>query len=135
MQNMLALLKRIVKLAAHEAKTVPSQTGFYPIALLANAKGDVLCDENGVPIVVRAPLDVLAIDQTPGNRTVTFVQPNDLVKRSKAAKHAGVSVSTIKRAEANGELLATKVGERDTSYMRADLNWWMMKHLLPRDKQ
>ena len=126
---MLSLLKRIADTAAHESKTVSSQTGFYPITLLANAKGDVLCDEAGVPVVVRAPVDVLAIASD--GRTVFFEQPNKLVKRSEAARIAGTHTSTIKRAEANGELRAVKVGERDTSYFMADLNGWMLKRLLP----
>src|SRR3954451_11632519 len=59
-RSMLGLIQRITDLAKHESKTVPSQTGYYPITLLANAKGEVLCAD-GVPVVVRAPLDVLAI--------------------------------------------------------------------------
>jgi len=101
---MLSLLKRIADTAAHESKTVSSQTGFYPITLLADAKGNVLCDEGGVPVVVRAPVDVLAIASD--GRTVFFGQPNKLVKRSEAAGIAGTSTSTLKRAEANGELCA-----------------------------
>jgi hypothetical protein len=132
-EAMRALMQRIAKLAAHEAKTVPSQTGVYPIALLANAEGAILSDENGVPIVVRAPVDVLAFDPT--HRTVVFAQPNQLVKRSEAAKIAGTSVSTIKRVEANGELRALKVSERDTSYLMADLNGWMLKRLLANDER
>jgi hypothetical protein len=128
---MLSLLKRITDTAAHESKTVPSQTGFYPITLLADAKGNVLCDEAGVPVVVRAPVDVLAI--APDGRTVFFAQPNKPVKRSEAAEIAGVSISTLKRAEANGELRAFKIGERDTSYLMCDLNGWMFKRLLPDD--
>jgi hypothetical protein len=129
--NMLKLLCRIVAVAKHESKTVPARTGFYPITLLANANGDVLCDETGVPVVVRAPVDVVAIslNGVPGDsgRAVIFAQPNELKKRSEAAKFAGTSVSTLKRAEAKGELRATKVGNRDTSYFMADLNAWTFK--------
>jgi hypothetical protein len=137
--NMLALVQRITDLAKHESRTVPSQTGFYPIALLADASGNVLCDEAGVPVVVRAPVDVLAIapdgisDQ--GGRTVLFAQPNRLVKRAEAAEHAGTSTSMLKRAEAKGELRAVKVGDRDTAYFMADLNGWMMRRILPRDEK
>jgi hypothetical protein len=39
-------------------------------------------------------------------------------------------VSTLKRAEAKGELRAMKVGDRDTAYFMADLNAWMMRDML-----
>jgi hypothetical protein len=85
---------------------------------------------------VRAPLDVLAIAPEgidgQGERTVVFAQPNQLKKRSDAAEIAATSVSTVKRAEARGELRAFKVGERDTSYLMADLNAWMLRHTLLR---
>jgi hypothetical protein len=134
--NMLTLLQRITNLAKHESRTVPSQTGFYPIALLADANGNVLCDEAGVPVVVRAPLDLLGIApdgiDAQGGPTVIFAQPNRLVKRAEAAKTAATSTSTLKRAEAKGELRAVK-GDRETSYFMADLNGWMMRRILPRD--
>jgi hypothetical protein len=130
--NMLELIRRICQLARHEARSTPSQTGFYPITLLADAKGNVLCDEAGVPVVVRAPLDILAINLSPGERAVVFEQPNKMVKRSEAVRISGTSTSALKRAEAKGELRAEKVGERDTSYLMADLNGWMWKRLLRR---
>ena len=131
--NMLALLQRITDLAQHESKTVPSQTGFYPITLLAKANGDVLCDQAGAPVVVRAPLDVLAIGiDEQGGRSVIFGQPIQLKKRAEAADIAGTSISMLKRAEANGELRAFKVGDRDTAYLTADLNGWMLRRGLPR---
>jgi hypothetical protein len=75
--------------------------------------------------VVGAPVDVLAISLNgipfQGGRTVLFTQPNQLVKRAEAAKIAGVSTSTLKRAEVDGELRAIKVSERDTSYFMFDL--------------
>lgn len=132
--NMLELLRRITALAKHESKSVPSQTGFYPITILADANGNVLCDPDGVPVVVRAPLDVLALAPggLPGHEghRVIFAQPNELKKRSEAAKFAGTSVSTLKRAEAKGELRATTLSDRDTSYFMADLNAWMLKSVL-----
>ena len=57
------MLQRITDLAKHESKAVPSATCFYPITLLAEAKGNVLCDEAGVPVIVRAPVDVPGIAQ------------------------------------------------------------------------
>jgi len=138
-RNMLTLLRRITDFAKHESKTVPSATGYYPITLLADAKGNVLCDEAGVPIIVRAPVDVLGIapegfGDDDGPRVV-FVQPNQQVKRVEAAKIAATSVSTLKRAEAKGELRAVKVSERDTSYFMADLNAWVMRRTLANDRR
>jgi hypothetical protein len=134
--NMLALIRRITDLAKHESKTVRSETSFYPIAILANANGDVICDQDGVPVVVRAPLDVLAIGiDEQGGRTVLFAQPNKLVKRAEAADITGMSVSALKRAEVKGELRAAKPGGRDTSYLMADLNGWMLRRILPRSDE
>jgi hypothetical protein len=125
---MLGLLKRITDAAAHEATTHKSVSGFYPITLLADAEGNVLCDQDAVPVVVRAPVDIMAIDTD--NRAVVFAQPNQLVKRSEAAQIAGTSTSTLKRAEGNGELRAVKISARDTSYLMADLNGWMLRRVL-----
>jgi hypothetical protein len=124
---MLGLLKRVVDTASAEAKTANSATGFHPITLLADGAGNVLCDADGVPIVVRAPVDIMAIDTD--KRTVLFAQPNQLVKRGDAAQIAATSTSTLKRAEGKGELRAVKVSTRDTSYLMADLNAWMLKRV------
>ena len=132
---MLALMRQMCQVARHEAKQTASPTGWYHVGVLVNADGMMMCDEKGVPLVVPSPQFVMAIDPTPGNRTVVFAQPNQLVKRSEAAKIAGTSVSTIKRAEANGELRAEKVSERDTSYWMADLNGWMLRRSLANDEK
>ena len=124
---MLGLLDRLCAVAKYEAKSSPSLTGFYPITMLADASGNVLCDETGTPIVVRAPVDVLAIG--PDDRSVVFAHPNQLVKRSKAAEITSASTSTLKRAEANGQVRPIRVSERDVSYFMADLNGWIMRRL------
>ena len=87
-----------------------------------------MCIEDGVPIVLPSRQYVAAIDLE--SRAVLFAQPNELVKRSEAARLAGVHVSTVKIAERDGELRAEKVGDRDTSYWLADLNAWMLKRAL-----
>jgi hypothetical protein len=127
-RNMLGLLMRLTAMAKFASEKTPSRTGFYPITLFFNAKGDVLCDEDGVAVVAVPSWDMLAVD--PKDGIIFIQQANQLVKRAEAAEIAGTSVSTLKRAEVSGELRAVKVSERDTSYFMADLNAWMMRDML-----
>jgi hypothetical protein len=122
---MLVLMRRLCKSADDAAKQTPSPSGLYHVGVIVDADGMIMYDEKGVPIVLPSPQIVMAID--PANHAVLLAQPNELVKRSDAAKYAAVSTSTLKRAEANGELRAFKVGERDTSYWMADINGWIMR--------
>src|SRR5262249_41508185 len=122
---MLALMRRMASVAKQEAARSASVSGWYGVTVFVKADGFLLWDKDGVPVITPAPCDVMAID--PSNNAILFAQPNQLVKRADAAKLAATSESTLKRAEANGELRATKVGERDTSYYMADLNAWMMR--------
>ena len=126
-EAMLALMQRMCEIARHASQQpdTSSPSGWYHVGVLVNAEGMMMCNEDGVPIVLPSPQYVAGID--PDTRSVVFVQ---LKKRSEAAEFAGVSVSTLKRAEANGELRAEKVGDRDTSYWIADLNAWMLKRTL-----
>jgi hypothetical protein len=125
---MLKLMRRMAAVAREQATQSPSRTGLYAISVLVSAEGGLVCDCNGVPVIVPSPLEVLAVD--PEKDAVVFSQLNQLVKRAEAAKIAATSGSTLKRAEANGELRPFKVGDRDTSYLMIDLNGWIFKRAM-----
>jgi hypothetical protein len=123
--TMLALLMTMHEAARHQHATAPHPTGIYPVTLLIDAAGNVVGDEQGLP-VLSIPLVFAGFDHKDVPR---FEHPDQLIKRSDAAKLAATSTSTLKRSEGMkpGELRPVKVSMRDTSYNFHALREWMLR--------
>jgi hypothetical protein len=123
--TMLALLMRMHECAQHQHATAPHPTGIYPVTLLIDAAGNIVGDEQGLP-VLSIPLVFAGFDHKDVPR---FEHPDQHIKRSDAAKLAAKSPSTLKRSEGTkpGQLRPIKVSARDVSYNLAEFREWMLR--------
>jgi hypothetical protein len=124
-ETMLALLMTMHEAARHQHTTAPHPTGIYPVALLIDAAGNLVGDEQCLP-VLSIPLVFTGFDE---KGTPLFDHPDQHIKRSDAAKLAAKSLSTLKRSEGTepGQLRPIKVSARDVSYNLAEFREWMLR--------
>lgn len=89
-----------------------------PFAVIYDGDGNVCLDKNGEPLTVAIPVMTLQLAKGP----VTYKE---------LADHAGVSLSTVKRAVKNGELKEpTRVGKRAVRFDPSEVNAWLAKNAM-----
>jgi hypothetical protein len=66
--------------AQHQAKKQPTHDDLYPVTVLMNAAGEIVCDDENMPLVVIPPLTVACTD----DKTVEF--PNKCYRRRRSLR-------------------------------------------------
>lgn len=122
--RVLQVFKVMIRAARHQAKRQPAPSGIYPVTVLMDAGGDIICDDAGVPIVVIPPLAVAAT----GDRTVEFYHPDQRLSPRQAADLAGVHKATLQRAINAGELpKPIQISSRRVVHSLTDIQDWFAK--------
>jgi predicted DNA-binding transcriptional regulator AlpA len=118
------VFKAMARAARHAAKHHPSQEGIYPIALLMDANGNVICDEQQKPIVTQVPLNVVALE----DRKVFFEYTEQMASPKTVASIADVHVATVNRAVKSGDLpKPAQISSRRVAHHMADVRMWLAK--------
>jgi predicted DNA-binding transcriptional regulator AlpA len=118
------LFGEMMRAARHAARHNPTHEGIYPVALLMDAKGNVVCDERGMPVVTLVPLNVVSID----GRTVCFEYIEQMASPKTVASIADVHVATVNRAVKAGELpKPAQISSRRVAHHMADVRLWLAK--------
>ena len=92
----------MMRTARKEHRKRPSPSGFYPVTLIMDGDGNVMCGKDGRPIVVVPPLSVAGLD--PNERSMQFYHTEQLVAPKNVAAYADVHVATVHRAVKDGDL-------------------------------
>ena len=110
--------------AQHQAKKQPTHDDLYPVTVLMNAAGEIVCDDENMPLVVIPPLTVACTD----DKTVEFFHTEQMLSPKKVAAYADVHKATVQRAVINGELpKPTKISSRRVAHRLADVQDWFAK--------
>jgi len=117
------VFKAMARAARHASKHHPSHEGIYPVALLMDAKGNVIC-ENDKPIVTLVPLNVVGL----GDRSVYFEYTEQMASPKTVASIADVHVATVNRAVKSGDLpKPAQISSRRVAHHMADVRMWLAK--------
>ena len=118
------VFKAMARAARHAARHRPTPEGIYPIALLMDAQGNLVCDEQKKPIVTLVPLNVVTL----GDRTVYFEYIEQMASPKTVASIADVHVATVNRAVKAGELpKPAQISSRRVAHQMADVRAWLAK--------
>ena len=99
-----------------------------PWRLLMDADGNVICDEQGMPVVTQVPLNVVGIE---GRKVYLRVHRADGIAET-VASIADVHVATVNRAVRSGELpRPMQISSRRVADHLADVRHWMARKTTP----
>lgn len=116
------LFTAMLRAARHEARRRPTHHGLYPIALIMDGNGNVVCDDHGNPVVTLVPLTVADIS----DRTVSFEYAEQFASPKTVAALADVHVATINRAVREGQLpKPARISSRRVAHHLADVRHWI----------
>jgi predicted DNA-binding transcriptional regulator AlpA len=128
MRALSRLFGAMVKAARHAARHQPTNEGVYPVALLMDAKGNVVCDEQGMPVVAQVPLNVVSVE----GRKVYFEYIEQMASPKTVASIADVHVATVNRAVRAGELpRPVQISSRRVAHHLADVRHWIARKATP----
>ena len=128
MRALSRLFAAMVKAARHAARHQPTNEDVYPIALLMDAKGNVVCDEQGMPVVTQVPLNVVSVE----GRKVYFEYIEQMASPKTVASIADVHVATVNRAVRAGELpRPVQISSRRVAHHLADVRHWIARKVTP----
>jgi predicted DNA-binding transcriptional regulator AlpA len=86
--------------------------------------GNVICDEQGVPVVTLVPLNVVGVE----GRKVFFEYAEQMASPKTVASIADVHVATVNRAVRSGELpKPMQISSRRVAHHLADVRNWMAR--------
>lgn len=118
------IFQAMVRAAKHQAKRAPTHDGLYPATVLMNASGEIVCGQNGEPIVVIPPLTLARTSET----TAEFFHTDQHLSPKHAAEIAGVHKATLQRAVNAGELpRPTPISSRRVVHSLSAIQDWVAK--------
>jgi predicted DNA-binding transcriptional regulator AlpA len=87
-----------------------------------NGEGEIVCDEQGGPIIVVPPLTLARTDE----HTAQFVHTEQHLSPKHVADLADVHVATVKRAVCAGELpKPVRISSRRVAHRLVDVQDWL----------
>ena len=108
---------RAMVAAIPETSTKDTDASDKLYCLLVNGNGEVVIDSvDGNAVLLECPPVVLA-----------FTGDDRIMSRKEAALTAGVSIPTLKRADAAGELRKTTISSKRVGYTVAEFEKWLAK--------
>jgi predicted DNA-binding transcriptional regulator AlpA len=118
------IFQAMVGAAKRQAKCHPTHDGLYPVTVIMNASGEIMCDEAGEPLVVIPPLTLARTSDT----TAEFFHTEQRLSPKQAAEIAGVHKATLQRAVNGGELpKPTAISSRRVVHRLTDIQDWIAK--------
>jgi predicted DNA-binding transcriptional regulator AlpA len=132
MRSMACALSRLfaamVKAARHAARHQPTNEDIYPIALLMDAKGNVICDEQGMPVVTQVPLNVVSVE----GRKVYFEYIEQMAVATCTSAIEATVFGDVNRAVRAGELpRPVQISSRRVAHHLADVRHWIARKATP----
>ena len=118
------IFQAMMRAAQHQAKKQPAHDDLYPVTLIMNGAGEIVCDDQGMPLVVIPPLTLAYTDE----KTVTFFHTEQRLSPKRVASLADVHVATVKRAVYDGHLpKPDRISSRRIAHRLVDVQDWLAK--------
>lgn len=114
------LARGIVAYPASSANgvSVAEYDGLYPVTVLMNGAGEIVCDEQGKPVVVILPLTIARTD----DKTVEFYPTDQMLSPKRVAGLVDVHKATVHRAVVDGQLpKPTRISSRRVAHRLSDV--------------
>jgi|RhiMethySRZTD1v2_1073278.scaffolds.fasta_scaffold1982819_1 predicted DNA-binding transcriptional regulator AlpA len=116
------ILQTMVKAARHQSKKKPTHDGLYPVTVIMNGAGEIVCDDQGKPIVVIPPLSIARTDE----KTVSFFHTEQMLSPKNVANLVDVHKATVQRAVNDGQLpKPVQISSRRVAHRLAHVQEWI----------
>lgn len=124
MSTVMRIFQAMVDAARYQAKRRATPDGLYPVTVIMNSNGEIVCDDAGKPLVVIPPLALARTSDT----TAEFYHPDQMLSPKEAAAIAGVHKATLQRAVNANELpKPIRISSRRVGHRLVDLQNWFAK--------
>jgi hypothetical protein len=118
------IVQAMMRAAQHQAKVRPTHDGLYPVTLIMNGAGEIVCDDQNMPLVVIPPLTLAFTDE----KTATFFHTEQRLSPKRVAAMADVHVATVRRAVYDGQLAKPDpISSRRIAHRLVDVQDWLAK--------